>query len=142
MRRARLRMVARVTTPCGQPAAPNPPLGIYRVCRFPGSAGLLLWSLLHLGNVGEDRTVLAFLTMALISLCAMVKNGRRRRGLGETHLAATSLVPFRAILQKRQKLAAAEIGWGRLGLTLAAYVLILLFHAPLFGADPLSAFRF
>jgi uncharacterized membrane protein len=43
-------MVCRVSTPYGQPSAPLAPVGIYRVCRYPGSLGLLLWTVLHLAN--------------------------------------------------------------------------------------------
>ena len=36
------------------------PTGVYRLIAAPGSAGFLLWSLLHLANLGQVRAILLF----------------------------------------------------------------------------------
>lgn len=134
-----LLLIARVTTRFGEPGVPNPPRGIYRITRFPGSVGLLLWALLHLQATGDGRRVVLFVTMAAIALFAMVKNDwlLRRSAEGRAFRAETSILPFAAILAGRQRLAAAEIGWARPLGGLAAYAAMLAVHPLLFGVDPL-----
>jgi len=134
-------MVARVTTSFGEPNAPNAPVGIYRITRFPGSMGLLLWALLHLQATGDTRRFILFATMAAIALFAMVKNDWVLRHAGTrdaaTFRARTSAVPFAAILAGRQRLVWHEIGALRVLGALAAYAAILHAHSLLFGVDPL-----
>ena len=138
-------MVARVTTKFGEPPAPRPAAGIYRITRFPGSVGLLLWALLHLQATGDARRVILFATMAAIALFAMVKNDwvlRRSPSPQATAFRAeTSAVPFAAILSGRQRLswraAWGEIGPGRVAGGLALYAAILHAHPLVFGVDPL-----
>lgn len=136
-------IVARVTTPFGEAEAPRPPHGIYRITRFPGSVGLLLWALLHLQATGDGRRVVLFATMAAIALFAIVKNDwvLRRSEAGQAYRDETSTLPFAAILQGRQRLVpaeiAAEIGAGRVLGALAVYAAVILAHPWLFGVSPL-----
>jgi len=134
-----LLIVARVTTKFGEAEAPNPPAGIYRITRFPGSTGLLLWALLHLQATGDGRRVVLFVTMAAIALFAIVKNDwvLRRSDAGQAFRNETSALPFAAILTGRQHLVWAEIGWGRALAALAAYAAVILAHPWLFGVSPL-----
>ena len=134
-----LLIAARITTKAGEPDAPNPPRGIYRVTRFPGSMGLLLWALLHLQATGDGRRVVLFATMAAIALFAMVKNDwvLRRSEAGRGYRAETSALPFAAILGGRQRFRPGEIGWGRLLGALAAYAATIAVHPWLFGVSPL-----
>ncbi len=53
-------------------------------------------------------------------------------------LQATSNLPFVAILERRQKLVAGEIGLWRVALALAAYVVLFWLHPWLFGVSPLG----
>lgn len=134
-------MVARVTTPFGEPAAPHAPRGVYRITRFPGSVGLLLWALLHLQATGDARRAILFATMAAIALFAMVKNDwvLRRSPAPEAaaFLVGTGTVPFAAVLAGRQRLVWREIGPIRPAAGLALYIAILHAHPLLFGVDPL-----
>lgn len=138
-------MVARVTSKFGEPAAPRPAAGIYRITRFPGSVGLLLWALLHLQATGDARRVILFATMAAIALFAMAKNDwvlRRSAAPGAAAFrAATGVLPFAAILSGRSPpvwgAAAREIGLGRVAGGLLLYAAILHAHPLLFGVDPL-----
>lgn len=134
-----LLLVGRVTTRFGDPSAPNPPVGIYRVTRFPGSVGLLAWALLHLQATGDGRRAVLFGTMAAIALFAMVKNDwiLRRGEAGRAYRAETSILPFAAMLGGRHSVAWREIGWARLVGGLAAYAAMILAHPHLFGIDPL-----
>ncbi|HYG86377.1 MAG TPA: NnrU family protein [Azospirillum sp.] len=134
-------MIARVTTKFGEPQAPKPPAGIYRITRFPGSVGLLLWALLHLQATGDARRVILFATMAAIALFAMFKNDWVLRNSGNPDAAAfraqTSAVPFAAVLARRQRIVWREIGWARLLGALLVTAAILYAHPLVFGVDPL-----
>ena len=134
-------MVARVSTKFGEPPAPRPAAGIYRVTRFPGSMGLLLWAMLHLQATGDARRFILFATMAAIALFAMAKNDWVLRRSPSPEAAAfraeTSAIPFAAILGGRQRLVWGEIGWGRVLGGVALYAAILHAHPLVFGVDPL-----
>lgn len=136
-----LLMIARVTTKFGEPHAPRPPAGIYRVTRFPGSVGLLLWALLHLQATGDARRFILFSTMAAIALFAIVKNDwvlrRSQDPAAASFRAETGIVPFTAILAGRQRFVWREIGWGRLLGALAVTAAVLHAHPLVFGVDPL-----
>ncbi|MBP2228268.1 putative membrane protein [Azospirillum agricola] len=133
-----LLLVARVTTRFGTLDAPDPPRGIYRITRCPGSLGLLLWALAHLNATGDERRVVLFATMAAIALFAIVKNDTvlRRNAGGRAYRAETSAVPFLA-LPGGLRAALAEFGWLRLAGGLAAYAAMLAVHPWLFGVSPL-----
>ena len=135
-------IVGRLTTPYGAPEAPNAPAGIYRICRFPGSLGLLIWASLHLLNMGDARRVVLFATMVAIVLIALAKNEWVRRRLagagGAAYLDETALIPFAAQITGRQSIVWGEIGWGRIALTLATYAALLLGHPYVIGVDPLA----
>jgi uncharacterized membrane protein len=131
-------VIGRLTTPYGTPTAPRPPYGIYRICRFPGTIGLLLWVVLHLLNLGDARRALFYLAMGAICVVALVKNQRLRRSVADSHLESTSIVPFAAILKGRQQFVWREIGWGRVALTLVVYLGFLIGHVYVVGHDPLA----
>jgi len=140
-----LLIVGRISTKTGDPDSPLAPMGIYRLCRHPGSLGILAWSLLHLANTEQGRNVIAFATMAAISGAAMAKNEwvRRmadRKGV-EAHMVQTSIVPMLAIVKGRQKFVPSEIGWTRVAVAAVLYGMILWTHPILLGADPLAPYR-
>lgn len=133
-----LLLIARITTRFGALDAPNPPRGIYRISRCPGSLGLLVWALLHLNATGDGRRVVLFVTMAAIALFAIVKNEivLSRSPDGQAFRAATRLLPWPAPIGG-WILALGEIGWARLAGGVAAYVAMLTAHPWLFGVNPL-----
>lgn len=138
-------VIGRITTRKGDSDAPLPPTGVYRISRHPGSFALLLWAVLHLGNVTEDRNVIAFATMAAISGAAIVKNEWIRRQVANqgrpSYMDETSIIPFLAILSGHQTLSPRQIGWARPVAALAIYGSILWLHPYVFGVDPLAPFR-
>ncbi|ALG70649.1 membrane protein [Azospirillum thiophilum] len=135
-----LLLVARITTRFGSQDAPDPPRGIYRLTRAPGSLALLLWALVHLNATGDGRRVLLFGTMAAIALFALVKNEvvLRRGPAGRAFRDRTSLLPLAGPQGLRDTAAGlAEMGPARLAGGLAAYGAMLAAHPWLFGVDPL-----
>jgi uncharacterized membrane protein len=126
-------LVGRLTTP---PRSAEP-VGIYRITTVPGSLSVLLWTLLHLASLGGARQVIVFAGMAAIALFALVKNWRAatpaRRQAG--------ILPFSGIVRGHQRFEWSEIGWGRLLLTVALWVALLLLHPVVIGPDPLAYLR-
>lgn len=134
---ALLMIVARVTTRA--PESDIRETGIFRVTRYPGSVGLLLWALLHLQATGDLRRVILFATMAAIALFAIAKNDwvLRRSAERAGYRARSSILPFAAIAAGRQRFVWREIGAARVLGALVLYAAILFLHPLLFGVDPL-----
>jgi uncharacterized membrane protein len=140
-----LLVLGRLLTPSGEPGAPKPPRGIYRITRHPGSFGLLLWAGLHVAATGDLKRVILFATMAAIALFAIVKNEwvlRRTTGpAAQTFRAGTSVFPFGALATVGDWARLAEIGWRIPAIALVAYAAALAAHPRVFGVDPLDWFR-
>lgn len=134
-------MVARVGTPYGEIARPAGVRGIYRITRFPGSWGVLLWALVHLAATGDIKRVVAFGTFALIAATALLKNEyviRREPGAeARQFVEATGFFPFTAIFIGRQRFARREIGWRIFLVSFLVTGLLLALHPVLFGVNPL-----
>lgn len=136
-------VTARNPTAVGQESALRStadPAGILRVTRHPVMWAIGLWALLHVAARGDAASLVFFGTFALLAFLGTVLiDARKRRTLGVewTRFAdVTSNVPFGAILRGRNRLRLVEIGWWRLGLGLALYVVLLLAHPWLFGVRP------
>lgn len=125
--------VAVLLLTCRLTQSPSRMAGVYRITTTPGSLGVLLWSVVHLLNVGEARTVLVFLGMAAIAVASLLRNAARARPPG-----MIGVVPFARILVGSERLALAEIGIRRLLLALGVTVLLLLLHPIVIGVDPLA----
>lgn len=123
-------LVARLTTP---PRTAEP-RGIYRVTTVPGSLAVLLWTVLHLLNIGEVRTVIVFGAMAIIAAIALAKNAV----LARRNWHGSAAVPFAAILKRRDRFVWREIGWWRVGLAALIYAGLLHLHPFIIGVDPLA----
>ncbi len=93
--------------------------GVYRMIAAPGSCGLLLWSCLHLLNVGHARAVLLFGAFAVISAIAMIKN---------TQAAPPTAAPGGNGTVRHLKPMIAAVG---------AWALLLALHPFVIGVDPL-----
>lgn len=142
-------IVAGVTAPnptaVGQERAiAAPPGGILAVTRHPMMWGIVLWGIAHLLGSGDARGMIVFAAMIVLALAGMAHiEARKKAALGsawEGFAARTSLVPFAAIASGRSRFSLAEIGWGRLGLALAAYAGFLYGHRLIFGVAPIPWF--
>jgi uncharacterized membrane protein len=112
---------------------PSRMAGIYRVTTTPGSLAVLLWSLVHLLNVGEARTVAVFAGMAAIAVASLLRNAARARPSG-----AAGAAPFARILAGTERFRSAEIGLWRLLAAAAVTALLLCLHPVVIGVDPLA----
>jgi uncharacterized membrane protein len=123
---------------CRLTQSPSRAGGIYRITSTPGSLGVLLWSLVHLMNVGEARTVALFLGMAAIAVASLLRNAAAS---GKGDGGAVAAIPFARILSGAGRPVAAGIGLWRVLLALAATGLLLHLHPLVIGVDPLAGIR-
>lgn len=118
----------------------DPARGIQRITRHPFLWGMTLWAAVHLVfNPGLPH--LAFFgCFAIVSLLGTAsidaKRARRFGAKWQRYAAVTSNLPFVAIAQGRNRLPGADLGWGRLAAAVAAFVVVLMLHARLFGVPP------
>lgn len=115
--------------------------GIVRVTRHPILVGLLLWSVTHMLVNGDVAALILFGSLTLLTALGIASmDTKRARRLGAdwaAFAAATSITPLLAIVQRRNRLAMREIGWWRIGLALAAFLLMLDLHLRVIGVSPL-----
>lgn len=114
--------------------------GVLRITRHPFLWGVSLFAAGHMlasptsASWGFFGTLLVLASTGTISIDA-----KRSRALGadwKPFAAATSNVPFLAIVQGRQSLALAEIGWARVLVSVSAFALLLAVHGFLFEVSP------
>lgn len=123
------------------PASGEAAAGIQRITRHPVLFGLGLWAGTHVLANGDLAALILF--GALLGL--VLGGGRsvaakRREKLGDrwpAYAAATSVIPFQAILQGRNRLVWQEIPWWQAVLALALFAAVAHFHLRWFGVSPL-----
>ncbi len=118
-------------------------VGITRITRHPMLVAFAVWAGLHALAGGDAASLLFFGAFLVTSLAGMpsldAKLERRAPGVWTAFLRATSIVPFAAILQGRNRLVLGEIGWQAPLGGLLLWALLFAFHATLFGASPLPS---
>ncbi len=118
------------------------PTGILRITRHPMLWGIALWALLHLLANGDLAAVIFFGTFLVLATKGSYDLDRKRlKQYGKAwqrYQQITSIIPFQAILQGKQKLDWQELGWWRIALALVLYGGLLHAHARLFGVSPLG----
>ena len=122
-------------------ADPEAARGIFTITRHPALWGFALWAGAHLLANGELRAILVFLPILVLAVAGMLHIDRRRAAeLGdvwEGYAARTSLVPFAAILRRKNRLDLRGIGIVRVLAAAFVYVAILHMHALVIGASPM-----
>ena len=120
----------------------EPATGILRISRHPFLMGVALWAATHLIASGDAAGTVLFATMfALAAIGPRLIDKKRARRFGEKWDAfahATSVVPFVAIAQGRNRLELGEIGAWRPVAAAVVYGGFLSAHAWLFGVNPLA----
>ena len=88
-----------------------------------------LWASAHIVANGDLAGLVLFATFGALALLGTLLIDRKfalRRGADwQRFAAATSNLPFAAILAGRQRLVLAEIGWWRIALALVIYLALL-----------------
>jgi uncharacterized membrane protein len=111
--------------------------GILRVTRHPMMWAFALWGLSHMLARGDTAALIFFGGFVLLALSGtLLIDARKAAALGEDwrrFAAATSNLPFAAIVAGRNSFRPGEIGWKRLLVGLSLYAALLLVHSYLFG---------
>lgn len=119
----------------------DPARGIHRITRHPFLWGVALWALVHLAFNPEAANLVFFGTFALVAIAGTFSiDAKRARRYGEAwqrYASLTSNLPFAAIARKRNRLALAELGWGKLAAVVVAYATFVALHARFFGLPPI-----
>jgi uncharacterized membrane protein len=95
--------------PAMMPGVKGPPRGAQRITRHPMMWSFAIWAGVHMAITADPRTmVLAGGIGVLALLGSALQDGKKRAGNPDygAHIAATSHVPFAAILAGRQPIAA------------------------------------
>ena len=126
----------------GEPALAQPPRGIQRVTRHPMLWSFALWSAVHIIGNGDTAALVffgAFLVTALAGMPSIdVKLARRDPATWQALSTATSIVPFAAIAQGRNRFVSGEIGWPTALTGVVAWAMVLRLHPWLFGVAPVA----
>jgi uncharacterized membrane protein/mono/diheme cytochrome c family protein len=115
-------------------------VGIQRITRHPQLWSYVLWSVSHLPPNGDAAALLFFGSFGALAVLGMLHIEHRRMAdhgpAWQQFEARTSIVPFEAIVEKRNKFVFREIGLWRVALAAAIYALMMWSHGYLFGASP------
>lgn len=114
--------------------------GMLRVTRHPLMWAFALWGFSHMLARGDAAALIFFGGFVLLALSGtLLIDARKAATLGEDWQrfdAATSNIPFAAIIAGRNSFRPEEIGWKKLLVGLALYAALLLLHPYLFGTRP------
>jgi uncharacterized membrane protein len=126
----------------GETAMAQPPVGIYRVTRHPMLWSFALWAAVHIIGNGDSAAIVFFGTFLVTALVGMpsidAKLARRDPAQWRALSAATSIVPFAAIAQGRNRFVPREIGRLSPLIAVVAWAVVLHFHPWLFGVAPVA----
>ena len=126
----------------GETAMAQPPVGIHRVTRHPMLWSFALWAAVHIIGNGDTAAIVFFGTFLVTALVGMpsidAKLARRDPAQWQALSAATSIVPFAAIAQGRNRFVPREIGWLSPLIAVVAWAVVLHLHPWLFGVAPVA----
>ncbi len=118
------------------------PRGIQRVTRHPMLWSFALWAFVHVVGNGDSAAVVffgAFLVTALAGMPSIdAKLARRDPAQWQALSATTSIVPFAAIAQGRNRFVPREIGRLSPLIAVVAWAVVLHLHPWLFGVAPVA----
>ena len=123
----------------GAPHAGWRPRGILTVTRHPVMWAFGLWALLHILANGDLAGLIFFGAFALLALLGTLAiDAKKRRSWPpeswQAFTAATSNLPFLAILQRRTKFDWKGLGWKAIAIAVAVYLAIIFwFHPKVIG---------
>jgi uncharacterized membrane protein len=122
--------------------AGQPPRGVTRVTRHPMLWSFAIWAGVHIVGNGDTAALVFFGAFLITALAGMrsidAKVARRDAGTWQALSAATSIVPFVAIAQGRNRFVLKEIGWLAPAIGLLLWIALLVVHPWLFGAGPVT----
>ncbi|MBL6751806.1 MAG: hypothetical protein ISP90_14860 [Nevskia sp.] len=121
-------------------AAAEPARGILRVTRHPMLCSFVAWSAVHILANGTLAGLVFFGTFGLVALAGMPSIDRKRAQTDPAGWAPfaqrSSILPFAAIAQGRNRFVFGEIGLWRVALAAAAWFGLIALHPLLFHVSP------
>lgn len=116
------------------------PRGMIRVTRHPMLWSFAIWAGVHILGNGDTAAIVFFGAFLITALAGMpsidAKLARRDPNTWQALSAATSIVPFAAIAQGRNRFVPNELGWLTPAIGLLAWIALLVVHPWLFGVSP------
>lgn len=116
--------------------------GVFAITRHPVMWAIIIWSMLHLINRPDMRSLLFFGSMGLLGLAgSMRQEVRKQEEFGkawEQFASQTSHVPFLAILQGKAQLRITDLGGWRIMTAVLLWLATLYLHAHILGVSPLA----
>ena len=123
----------------------EPATGILRITRHPMLWAFALWAVVHaiaLGTLSALVLTGAILLTALIGMPSLdAKYAKRNPERWPWFAATTSIVPFVAIAQGRNRLVLREIGWLRPWLAIVIWGVLIALHPLAFEVNPARYFH-
>lgn len=109
--------------------------GIFKVTRHPVLWAIALWAGVHLIANGTDAALIFFGGLLILSLGGMAHiEAKHAAEPGWQQLAAnSSAIPFVAVLEGRARGWLSELGWWRVALAIAVYLVFLFGHRHVIG---------
>ncbi len=113
------------------------PGAVKTITRHPMLWAVALWAIAHIPPNGDIASMVLFGGFAAYAVLAMVLADRRLQREDPTRwstaAAETSLIPFAAAASGRAQLSLAALGWWKVALGLALYVVVLFAHQHVIG---------
>ena len=123
----------------------EPAIGMLRVTRHPMLWAFASWAVVHaiaLGTLSALVLTGAILATSLVGMPSLdAKYARRNPDRWPRFAAATSIVPFVAIAQGRNRLVLREIGWLRPWLAIVLWGVLIALHPLAFDVNPARYFH-
>ncbi len=118
------------------------PRGIQRVTRHPMMMAFAIWAAAHVLGNGDSAAIVffgAFLVTAVAGMPSIDAKMAKRHGSDWAGFAAaSSIIPFGAILAGRNRLVVREIGWIAPLIGVVAWAAFLHAHRHIFGVPALT----
>ncbi len=113
--------------------------GILRITRHPMNMGWVAFGLAHIAANGTLSDVVFFGTcFVFVGLIGAFHMDSRKRRQGGDQIDAffkeTSVIPFAAILLRRQRVVLTELAWPMIILGILMWAALVFYHGQLFGA--------
>ena len=126
--------------PGAKPKAARPASGVFAVTRHPMNLAFILWALVHIGLWGSPRNLIVAVGILILALAGSIGQDRKKLDVvGEpwrAWMAATSFVPFWALLRSRARWRGLGEAWPALLGGLLLWLAVTWFHAP--EASPIA----
>ena len=126
-------------SPASMAPAKNEARGVLRITRHPMNMAFAMWGLAHLlanGTVGDVAFFGSFVVVGVLGPYHL--DARLKRSKGEDFrefCKETSVMPFSAILGRRNHLAIDELSFPLALLAVIAFVALTFFHSRFFGGE-------